>query len=118
MRSQVIGSGVMRPGDMRSLVFFFFFFLFFQFLNDKNVYEKNYQYIFGDDLLIAPVLKPGVSTEEVYLPGPDDWVWLWDKSTDHGKLKKYPGYQTLTVDAPMHSLLYFTNPLLHMQICF
>ena len=79
--------------------------LFLQFLNDKNVYDQNYQYMFGDDLLIAPVLKPGVSSWEVYLPGPDDWVWLWDK-----ELKKYPGYQTLTVDAPMGFTPVFYKP--------
>ena len=70
--------------------------LFLQFQDDKNVYEQNYQYMFGDDLLIAPVLQPGVSTWEVYLPGPEDWIWLWEKS-----LKQRGGFQTVTVDAPM-----------------
>ena len=36
-----------------------------------------YEYMFGDDLLVAPVLSPGVESWTVYLPRPETWVSLW-----------------------------------------
>ena len=35
-----------------------------------------YEYLLGRDILVAPVLEPGVSRREVYLPE-DRWVHLW-----------------------------------------
>ena len=36
--------------------------------------EQDYEYMFGDDLLVAPVLEPGLTAWTVYLPGPETWV--------------------------------------------
>ena len=53
----LIGKPVMRP-------------LFLDFENDyPGSYTHDYQYMFGDDLLIAPVTEPGVQQWDVYLPG-------------------------------------------------
>ena len=30
--------------------------------------------MFGDDLLVVPVLEPGLTAWTVYLPGPETWV--------------------------------------------
>ena len=43
--------------------------LFLHYPDDPKAYEQYYEYMFGDDLLVAPVLEPGVDTWEVYLPG-------------------------------------------------
>ena len=69
------GTPVMRP-------------LFLQYQGDADAYRHDYQYMFGDDLLVAPVLQPGVDTWDVYVPGPDDWRWLWNDAigTDTGGL--------------------------------
>ena len=42
-------------------------------VNDPNC-PQDYQYMFGDDLLVAPVLEPGLTAWRVYLPGPETWV--------------------------------------------
>lgn len=38
-----------------------------------------YQYLFGDSLLVAPIVEPGLSEIEVYLPQ-GEWVSFWDES--------------------------------------
>lgn len=44
--------------------------------NDLTLHRLKYQYLFGRDLLVAPVCKKGAKTWKVYLPD-DDWVHLW-----------------------------------------
>jgi alpha-glucosidase (family GH31 glycosyl hydrolase) len=44
--------------------------------DDKNAWAFPYEYLLGDDLLIAPVVEPGVRSWPVYLP-PGAWVELW-----------------------------------------
>jgi alpha-glucosidase len=52
-----------------------------------------YQYLYGEDLLVAPVIKKNKKTWKVYLPG-DQWVHLWTKET-------YTGKNIVTVNAPI-----------------
>ena len=54
------GNSLMRP-------------LYFDFPTDERVWDYPLQWMLGDDLLIAPVLEPGVDSWEVYLPA-GDWV--------------------------------------------
>ncbi|GGR86653.1 alpha-glucosidase [Deinococcus sedimenti] len=51
-------------------------------------------YLLGADLLIAPVLNPGVTRQEVHLPAGIRWVHAWT-GTPH------EGGQSVTVDAPV-----------------
>ncbi len=52
--------------------------MFLMFENDPETYRTEYQYMFGDDLLVAPVLEPGVEEWTVYLPvSEDQWIHLW-----------------------------------------
>ena len=44
------GTPVMRP-------------LFLQYESDKEAFDQDYQYMFGDDLLVAPVLEPGMLSQ-------------------------------------------------------
>ena len=72
--------------------------LFLQYDQDSQAFEQDYQYMFGDDLLVAPVLEPGVENWNVYLPGPDNWVWLWDQFESPDLI---PGQQWISVYAPL-----------------
>lgn len=44
---------------------------------DNEVSAYPYQYMFGDSLLIAPTVEPGLADVDVYLPE-GDWYSFWD----------------------------------------
>ena len=48
--------------------------LFLMFEDDAESFSQDYEYMFGEDLLVAPVLEPGLDAWTVYLPGPETWV--------------------------------------------
>jgi alpha-glucosidase len=66
--------------------------LFMHYENDERAYDIQYQYLFGSDVLVAPVLEAGANTKKVYLPE-DEWVHLWTG-------KEYKGGD-VTVSAPV-----------------
>ena len=51
--------------------------LFLMFEEDEEAFSQEYEYMLGRDLLVAPVLAPGVESWPVYLPGPEVWLHLW-----------------------------------------
>ncbi|NLH38360.1 MAG: alpha-glucosidase [Thermotogaceae bacterium] len=52
-----------------------------------NIEECKYEYLFGKDLLVAPVLEPNTEEWEVVLP-PDAWIHMWSgKRYDGGRHK-------------------------------
>ena len=55
------GEPVMRP-------------LFFDFPEDKKSWEVEDAYMFGSDILVAPVMEAGVESRTVYLPAGSKWV--------------------------------------------
>jgi alpha-D-xyloside xylohydrolase len=75
------GAPVMRP-------------LFYDFPQDKECWNVEDAYMFGPDLLVAPVMEEGVRTRCVYLPAGAAW-------TDASTKKTYDGGQTVTVPAPI-----------------
>ena len=66
--------------------------LFMHYENDLQTYDIQYQYLYGKDMLVAPVHQEGKNQWEVYLPE-DEWVHLWSG-------KEYRG-GTVTLDAPI-----------------
>jgi alpha-D-xyloside xylohydrolase len=72
--------------------------LFVDFPNDPAAWQVDDQFMFGPDLLIAPVAEPGMSSRPVYLPVGTDWVDAWDDDVVH------VGGSTLTVDTPLERI--------------
>lgn len=68
--------------------------LFYEFPEDKASWEVDDIYLFGPDILAAPVTEAGATTKEVYLPEGAVWTNAWDN-------KKYEGGQSVTVAAPI-----------------
>jgi alpha-glucosidase (family GH31 glycosyl hydrolase) len=50
--------------------------LFFLDPQDRVAWDYPEQYLLGDDLLVAPVTRPGVTSWAIYLPD-GDWVDVW-----------------------------------------
>jgi alpha-glucosidase len=67
--------------------------LFIHYEDDERTYSLKYQYLFGRDLLVAPVYLPQTDQWTLYLPK-DNWRHLWSG-------KSYAGGENVTVDAPL-----------------
>jgi alpha-glucosidase len=52
--------------------------LFLHYEDDKEVHSIKYQYLFGRDLLVAPVIKEGKTEWKVYFPS-NEWIHLWSE---------------------------------------
>ena len=53
--------------------------VFLMYPNDMYTYDIKDQYMFGSDILVAPVIKPNVIKRDVFLPN-DAWVYVWNKT--------------------------------------
>ncbi|HJP93109.1 MAG TPA: glycoside hydrolase family 31 protein [Pyrinomonadaceae bacterium] len=61
--------------------------------NDPSTYNLDDEFMVGDDLLVAPILKPDVTRRLVYLPA-GNWYDYWTN-------KKYVGGTMISVEAPL-----------------
>ena len=67
--------------------------LFLQYPNDPEVFGLNYEYLLGEEILVAPVISAGAREQRLYLPY-GTWFDFW---TD----RSYPGPGWVTVPAPL-----------------
>lgn len=81
------GTPVMRP-------------LFYDFPGDRIVYEIGDEYLFGPDILVAPVIEKGCIKRRVYLPEGTSW-----KDAYTGV--QYKGGEWIDVDAPLEKIPVF-----------
>lgn len=68
--------------------------LFLHHEDDRNTYAIQDAYLYGRDLLVAPVWQAAQVEREVYLPKGETWVHVWTG-------ENYAGGQTVTVPAPL-----------------
>jgi alpha-D-xyloside xylohydrolase len=87
MEAHEVGSPVMRT-------------MFYEFPEESISWELTTQYMFGPDILVAPVMEFKQREREVYLPSGINWVEL--KSN-----KVYQGGQTILVAAPLSEIPIF-----------
>ncbi len=85
--AQKTGHPLMRP-------------LFFDFPDDEQAWEIEDQYMFGPDILVAPVTELGVRSRKVYLPGKGKWTCAWTGN-------KYAAGKSFSVKAPLAKIPVF-----------
>ena len=90
------GSPVMRP-------------MFYEFPNEKICWNLNLQYMFGPDLLVAPITEPKAGSREVYLPEGASW-------TDMRSGQEYAGGQTMKAQAPIDYMPVFIKNRTHPEL--
>ena len=71
--------------------------LFVDFPDDTQAWTVEDQFMFGSDILIAPVLHAGARSRNVYLPAGTTWTHAWSGRT-------YPGGTVIEEDAPLHEI--------------
>ncbi len=67
--------------------------LLLNYQDDSSTYNLDDQFMIGEDLLVAPIVKPDLTRRRVYLPA-GTWYDYWTN-------KKYSGATMITVDAPL-----------------
>ncbi|UVJ41304.1 TIM-barrel domain-containing protein [Arthrobacter sp. CJ23] len=76
--------------------------LFFEFPDDDTAWIVSDQYLFGADILVAPVVESGARSRRLYLPGAGTW-------TEVRTGKRFTGGQWVEVDAPITSVPVFAR---------
>ena len=64
--------------------------------DDPRSATAEYQYLLGEALLVAPVIEPGATTRELYLPR-GEWLNYWTG-------ERYPGGGDVTIPAPIDQI--------------
>ncbi|MGL5346465.1 MAG: glycoside hydrolase family 31 protein [Peptostreptococcaceae bacterium] len=55
-----------------------------EYQTDENTYEINDQFMFGENIMVAPVLEQGKKARMVYLPNGYKWIDYWTKESFDG----------------------------------
>lgn len=76
--------------------------LFMDFSEDAICWDVEDEFLFGDDLLVAPIMDEGVRSREVYLPKGRCWQNVYTGES-------FEGGQTVKCDAPMEYIPVFTS---------
>ncbi len=84
--------------------------MFFDYPDDEACYSLDEQYMFGDDIIFAPITKQGATQKEVYLPQ-GEWVLTKDK-------KVYQGGKNYIIDAQINEFVAFVKKGADVIECF
>jgi len=76
--------------------------LFYDFSTDEKCWDIDSEYMFGDDILICPIMELGQRERSVYFPLGEIWV-------DPYTHKEYTGGTTETVNAPLERIPVFVR---------
>ena len=76
--------------------------LFYDFPDEEICWDIDDEYMFGPDVLVAPVLYEGMTKRTAYLPKGKTWIEVNTRKT-------YKGGSTVTCDAPIDVIPVFTT---------
>lgn len=76
--------------------------LLLEYPNDPETFKTDGQFLFGKELLVAPVVKKGAVTKKVYLPE-GEWIDFNNNKT------VYEGEQWITCKAPLNTIPLFVK---------
>jgi len=76
--------------------------LIFSWSDDDKLYDMWDEYLYGPEILVAPVVTPGAAGRDVYLPN-GKWLDYNDKKT------VYTGPKTITASAPLDMIPLFVR---------
>lgn len=82
--------------------------MFYEFPQDERCWELKDQYMFGGDVLVAPVCDQGAVKREVYLPAGARWTDLHTGTT-------FEGGRAVVCDAPLERIPVFLKNGSHMD---
>lgn len=71
--------------------------IFYDYPKDEKAWDIDSEYMFGDSLLVCPIMELNQRQREVYFPLGDTWI---DPYTD----KEYKGGITISADAPIERI--------------
>jgi alpha-D-xyloside xylohydrolase len=74
--------------------------LLVEFPDDETSWDIDDQFMFGPDLLVAPVLEQGARSRRVYLPSGAQWTDAWTGAT-------VPSGTEVTAEAPLDQVPLF-----------
>ncbi len=75
--------------------------LLLNYQDDPNTYNLDDEFMIGENLLVAPILKPDLTRRRVYLPA-GTWYDYWTN-------QKYTGGTMITVEAPLETVPIFVR---------
>lgn len=76
--------------------------LFMEYPNDAEATKIDNQFLFGEEILVAPVLKKGERVKKVYIPE-GEWIDFNDMKTE------YLGGQSIAYKAPLNTIPIFVK---------
>ncbi len=71
--------------------------LLLEFSRDEKCWEVDDQFMFGPDLLVAPVTEQGANERSVYLPAGAEWTDAWTGA-------RVSGGTMVTAEAPLERI--------------
>ena len=76
--------------------------LFYVYPQDKKCWEVEDEYLYGSEILVAPILYAGQRSREVYLPTEENWI-------EYATGKKYEGGQIVEAVADLDTIPVFVK---------
>ena len=76
--------------------------LFYMYPQDKECWNVEDEYMYGPDILVAPILHAGQRSREVYLPAGECWI-------EYATGKKYDGGTTIQAAAELDTIPVFVK---------